>query len=216
MKKIIIFASLLGLFATAWAASVNPDYWYFVRGETPGYRQWVLVDPGNWWMPLAGNEGVSGTGKLTMTASDDKNLPGAINLKWKKQEGWAAVFVAGGSQVDLSAFEHSAQLLLALKVKTPPKQSVTVKMKCGEGCEGGIDIKDSLRNVKKDTWFALPIALDCFVQQGVDLSKIMIPFEIGTAGRLELEIAEIGIRPLDEGYEGCKANPAPGGQGESQ
>ncbi len=207
MKKIIILISLLGLFSSAWAASINPDYWYFVRGDTPENWQWVLTDPGNWWMPLAGNEGSSGTGKLTMAASKDKDLPGAINLKWNKKKEWAGVFVTG-RQVNLSAYEHSAQLLLALKVKKAPKAPVTVKMKC-EGCEGregGIDIQDSLTNVEKDTWFALPIALDCFAKNGVDLSKVTVPFEISTTGRLEVEIAQIGIRPLDEGYEGCAAD----------
>lgn len=186
---------------------INPDFAYFYQGDTPGGWQWVLGDPGNWWMPLAGNEGVSGAGKLTMMASDSKELPGAIKLVWKKTSEWSSGnAVITGRTVDLSRFEQSAQLMLALKLDKRTSKPVYVKMACGDKCEAQVPIHHHLKKMVKKGWFALPIPLDCFVAQGANLKNITSPFSISTEGEMVLHIAEVSISPMPEGDEGCVPN----------
>lgn len=193
--------------AHAGQKEVNPDYAYFYYGDTPGGWQWVLADPGNWWMPLADNEGVSGTGKLAMTAGDSKEFPGAIKLVWSKgKDGDRGDAVITGRTVDLSAYEDKVQLMLALKLETRSAKHVYVKMLCGDKCEGQVAIHHHLKKMKQNEWFALPIPLDCFVEQGVNLKNITSPFVISTTGEMVLDVAEVSLRPMAKGEEGCVPN----------
>ena len=184
------------------AEGPDPRYWYFVNGDTPAEWRWVIADPGNWWQPLEGHSGTSATGKLHLSTSPDQTLPGAVRMIWNKKGNWAGVGISGRT-VDLSPFEHSGKLMIALKVEQRTSKPVEIKMTCGDDCSGKVNISTYIRKAKLDEWFALPIPLDCFAQEGVDLSKIDKPFEIGSESRLILHIAEISILPMEEGEVGC-------------
>lgn len=200
-------ALVVGRPAYSEQADVNPDFAYFFGGDTPGGWHWVLADPGNWWMPLEGNEGVSAAGKLTMSASDSPEFPGAIKLVWGRTREWASgSAIITGRTVDLSAYEHTAELALALKLDDRTIKPVHVKMTCGDKCEGQVSVYQHLKKMNKKGWFALPIPLDCFVAQGVNLKNITSPFGIITEGEMILHIAEVSIRPMAEGDEGCVPN----------
>ncbi|WP_020210158.1 putative glycoside hydrolase [Gilvimarinus chinensis] len=186
-------------------SSPNSNYVYFTQGQTPDPWHWVLADPGNWWMPVEDTGGQSGKGKVSLASAEDKDFPGAISLKWKKSDDWGSVTLSGG-MLDLSKFEHAAELVIALRVNSKVPSTVNVKMACGEGCEAEVNVADNLKNMKRGQWMALPIALDCFSASGVDLSKINWPFSIGTAGKLELDIVEVSLAPMAEGEEGCVPN----------
>ncbi|UTF61565.1 putative glycoside hydrolase [Gilvimarinus sp. DA14] len=183
----------------------NSNFIYFTEGQTPDPWHWVLADPGNWWMPVEDDGGRSANGKVTLTSAKDKDFPGAISLKWKKSDDWGSVTLSGG-MLDISKFEQAAELVIAMRVNTKVPATVNVKMACGEDCEAEVNVADNLKNMKRGQWMALPIALDCFSANGVDLSKVNWPFSIGTAGKLELDIVEISLAPMAEGEEGCVPN----------
>lgn len=204
---LFVVALVVSGVACAGQEKVNADYAYFYYGDTPGDWQWVLADPGNWWMPLAGNEGVSGTGKLTMAAAESPKFPGAIRLVWSKgKDGDRGDAVITGRTVDLSPYQDRAELMLALKLETHSARHVYVKMLCGDKCEGQVAIHHHLKKMKQNEWFALPIPLDCFVEQGVNLKNITSPFLISTTGEMVLDVAEVSLRPMAKGEEGCVAN----------
>jgi beta-glucosidase len=186
-------------------AAVNPDFLYFSKGDTPDGWHWVLADPGNWWMPLQGNEGVSEGKKLVMEPSDSPKFTGAIKLAWSKKENWGGAIITGRS-VDLSAYENTAELVLALKLDTRARKPVYIKMTCGDKCEAQVAIHDHLKKATLNEWFALPIPLDCFVAQGADLKNITSPFSVGTDGRMVLHIAEVSVRAMAADDEGCLPN----------
>jgi hypothetical protein len=187
-------------------SATNPDFFYFHNGDTPENWQWVLADPDKgWWAPLSGNEGAFAGGKLTMEASNAAEFPGAVKLIWSKKGEWGSVKITGRT-VDLSRFEHTAELVLALKLEDRTKKDVKVKMECGDKCEGEVNIVGNLKKVKLNEWFVLPIPLDCFVEQGLDLKNITSPFSIGTDGKMILHVAEIAIQQMAVGDEGCVPN----------
>jgi len=202
MKNIMPLIFMIAFSSQVLAAQPNPAFQYFVNGDTPGNWHWVLSDPSNWWMPLEGNIGTSGSGKLEVSVSPDESFPGAIRLAWNKTGSWAGASIFGQT-VDLSPYENKAQMILAIKVEERSSKPVEIKMICGDDCSGKINISDYIKKAKLNEWFALPIALNCFSLQGVDLSKVNRPFEIGSSSKLVLHLAEISILPLRDGEESC-------------
>lgn len=202
----IIFLLLWFCAATVAAAEeVNPNFIYFSNGQTPGPWQWVVGDPGNWWQPIEDSGGQSARGKVTVANAGDENFPGAVKLQWKKSDDWGNVTLSGG-MLNLAKFEQAAELVVALRVNSKVPGTVNVKMACGEGCEAEFNMADNLKKMARGQWMVLPIALDCFSSAGVDLTKVNWPFAIGTAGKLDLDIAEISLAPIAEGEEGCVPN----------
>lgn len=181
---------------------VNPDFFYFHAGDTPGDWQWVLADKGNWWQPLTGNSGVSGSGKLTIEPVDSKEFGTAVRLEWSKAERLGRASI-GGRSVDLSAFEQRGELMVALKLETRTHKDVSVKLSCGDKCEAQVPILANLKKAPLNQWFVLPIALDCFTLQGATLKNVSSPFSIETEGRLVLQIGEVSIRAMAAGDQGC-------------
>lgn len=195
-----------------WAAShaclaqqPNPNFVYFSGGQTPGNWEWVLGDPGNWWQPIADEGGSSAKSMVTISDAEDGTFPGAKRLTWTKTNAWASATLSGG-MLNLQALEHKAELILALKVESKVPATVNVKMACGDKCEAEVNIAENLKATKQGEWFALPIPLDCFSANGLDLSKVNWPFSIGTGGPLELVVAEISLSAMAEGDEGCVPN----------
>jgi hypothetical protein len=139
--------------------------------------------------------------------SDAQDFPGAVKAVWggvKLKNKWGGLSIGGGT-VDLSAYEHIGQLMLAIRLDSKPNSDVSVKMLCGDGCDPGVvTILKHLKKAKLQEWFALPIPLDCFA--GVDLKKISAPLEIGTDGKMILHIAEVSIHKMAPGDEGCMPN----------
>ena len=188
-------------------AADNPDYFYFNHGDTPENWVWVLGDQDNWWKPIEANEGRSGTGKLTIKAVDYQGKGDAVNLRWNKKDTWAVASIAGRT-IDLSKFEQQAELVIVAKLDRKAVGDIKLAMDCGEKCRGEIPIKDLLNQAKTNTWFVLPIALNCFSKAGVsNLSNVTAPFSIGTNSALSLSIASINIQKMSEGDQGCAPNP---------
>ncbi len=85
---------------------------------------------------------------------------------------------------------------------------VLLSMNCeGEGdepgsCSARIDISEQLNALPQDTWFNVSIDLQCFVDAGIDFSGVVVPFEIGSAGKASLSVADIQFAPkADSGTE---------------
>ncbi|GEA08311.1 glucan 1,4-beta-glucosidase [Alteromonas sp. KUL42] len=85
---------------------------------------------------------------------------------------------------------------------------VLLSMNCeGEGDEAGscsarIDISEQLNALPQDTWSNVSIDLQCFVDAGIDFSGVVVPFEMGSAGKVSLSVADIQFAPkADRGVE---------------
>jgi hypothetical protein len=205
----------------AGGSAAAADLSYFANGDTPGAWHWIVADPANYWIAVEGNQKVSEAKKVTLEPSDAPEFPGAVKVTWdrvdlpSKKGNWGGLSI-GGHTVDLSAYEHTGELVLAMKVDAKPKEDVKLKMLCnpekdGDKCESEISILHNLRSAKLKEWFLLPIPLDCLVEAGTNFSlkKIKTPFEMGTSARMIVHIAEISIQKMAPGDEGCKPNPAP-------
>lgn len=202
LSLVKITISLLYLFGfNTYAQEANPRYSFFDDGETPSAWQWVLSDPKNWWLPISNNTGTSEGGKITITPSEDVTFSGAIKLEWNKSTEYGAISIAGMT-TNLAPYEEKAELLLAVKLEKRGGYT-SIKMGCGENCEGTVNITDQLTQAKLNTWFALAVPLDCFSGKGIDFSKITQPFSIGTDSSMILHIAEIRVTAMKDDDQGC-------------
>lgn len=190
---------------TAYAQnSPNPNYFYLVKGELID-RSIALGDPSNWSVSIQGREGSSAGGKVSVMPVDFKATGDAIQIKWsprKKIQGNLALY---GNPIDLSKFKDAASLTIDMRVDVRPDKDVKIGLDCGYPCRADITINDMIKTMPKGEWFSLPLPLNCFKSDNLDLSKINGPFFIATEGKFTVSITNILLEKLPEGDKGCAA-----------
>ncbi len=187
----------------ALAANPNPNFNYIVSGEIIAGWGIQLGDPDNWSTAVTNRQGKSASGKVSVEPSDFQAKGDALKFSWSPRKdvpGNAAIY---GSPIDLSSFENTGALVLDLKVAVKPDKDVTLGMDCGYPCGGKLHIKPNLANLKIDQWSSLPIPLNCFTKEGMDLKKVNGPLVMSTNGKLTLEITNVRLQKLEEGDKGC-------------
>ncbi|WP_421132788.1 glycoside hydrolase family 3 protein [Alteromonas sp. A079] len=101
----------------------------------------------------------------------------------------------------------SAQLLLdsALTMSVNRHSAITAPLTIGMNCEGEgdapgscstqINISEQLNALPIDTWSTLSVDLQCFANQGIDFSGLVVPFEVGSAGSASISVADVQFTP---------------------
>jgi beta-glucosidase len=77
-------------------------------------------------------------------------------------------------------------------------------MRCGEGCEGRIDITEALTRSRVGEWWTMKLRLRHFASAGADLSHVTTPFLLATDGTLALRFADVRLEPPLDGSEPCE------------
>jgi len=95
-------------------------------------------------------------------------------------------------------------LAFDVMVEEPPSAPVYAAMRCGEGCEGRIDITEALDRSVVGEWRTMRLQLRHFADAGADLSHITTPFLLATEGTLALLFAEIRLEPTVEDDDPCE------------
>ncbi|RYD96971.1 MAG: 1,4-beta-D-glucan glucohydrolase, partial [Sphingomonadales bacterium] len=114
---------------------------------------------------------------------------GAQLLSWPA--GPATVRIGGG---DLN-LEREANADLSIQISYKLVTSATGKVELlmeGGANKGAIDAT-SLFTGQTDSWRTAKILLKCYVQNGVDLSKVTAPFVVRASGPLSFAVADIRI-----------------------
>ena len=103
---------------------------------------------------------------------------------------------------DLSAqLLNNAALTFSVNRHSEINAPVNLAMNCeGEGdaagsCSTNIDISEQLKALPRETWSTLSIDLQCFVEEGIDFTGLVVPFELGSAGKASLSVADIQFTP---------------------
>jgi hypothetical protein len=202
LKTLIALASASLLSIAADAQQLNPNYFYLVKGELIG-RSISLGDPTNWSTGLAGREGASAGGKVTVAPTSFKAEGDAIQITWAPRKKMQGNFGLYGNPVDLSKFKDSASLTIDMRVDVKPDKNVNIGLDCGYPCRADLSINKMIKSMPKGEWFSLPLPLNCFKSDNFDLSKINGPFSIATDGKFTVSITNIRLEKLPEGEKGC-------------
>ncbi len=202
--KTLLSCASLGLLmaSSAQAQNLNPNYFYLVKGELIS-RSIALGDPSNWNTSLQGREGKSAGGKVEVAPIDFKATGDAIQIKWsprKKVQGNLSLY---GNPIDLSKYKDSASLTIDMRIDVKPDKNVNIGLDCGYPCRADLSINGMIKKMPKGEWFSLPLPLNCFKSDNLDLSKINGPFSIATDGKFTVSITNIRLEKLPEGEKGC-------------
>ncbi len=185
-------------------AGPNPNFNYIQNGQAVTGWGLQLGDPDNWSLPLESNrKGKSAGGKVVVEPVDFKASGDAIKIVWKSNKNSKGVFSIGGAPIDLSKFENEGALVFDIRLDTKPDKDVTIGMSCGYPCRGEMHVANILKDLPKDEWTSLPIPLNCFTKEGLDIKKVSGPFDINTEGKLGLSITNVRLQKLPEGEKGC-------------
>jgi beta-glucosidase len=115
-----------------------------------------------------------------------------------KEKG--SVLFTSNYAIDLTQYKN-AESTMALTVRlddtftSSREQAVNLTMLCGEGCQGDINISQTLVSLAPKQWHELVVDLQCFEKQGADLSNIFTPFSINTDAKLSVDFTDVAIVP---------------------
>lgn len=209
-------ALVLTGFFTAQASSfgTDPVSSYLTQGKAVGNWTASIGNGLNYYIPLKDQQADTTRGNLTVRPAQQNAKGDALNLKWrgrKVKNEWGgnalydSTFSLGRSNADISSVKELAALVLNIKVLRAPNALTKLTMQCNNSnkCTGELPINTALGKLPKDQWLNVPIPLSCFDKSGqFDFSKVT-SISIGTQGKMEIELANIGLAPLPEGAAGC-------------
>ncbi len=120
---------------------------------------------------------------------------GELNATWSGK-GEAQLFVAhNGPQDYTEYFEQDAALVIVLKVVSPPKRKVTIRMGCGYPCAANADVTKLLKALPEEQWLRVSFDLKCFVESGLNIRNVDTPLLLTTTGKMAISITDVGIFP---------------------
>lgn len=114
----------------------------------------------------------------------------------------AGISFSSSFREDLSfELEQKSALVMTLKRDSDVLEAVNIAMSCeSEGdvagsCRAEVDIQQQLKAIPKGQWREIAIDLQCFVEAGVQLDKIVSPFALSTHGAVKLSFSDIRFMP---------------------
>ena len=200
---LVIATSLIASNTQAEDKKVNASFNYILDGKMVNGWGMQLGDPTNWGTPVADRTGHSAGEKLSVEPADYQGKGDAIKLTWDPKKDMRGIFAVYGAPIDLSAVENDVAIVYDMKIDVMPNKDAFIGMDCGYPCGGELHMKKTLSRFKKGEWFSLPIAINCFSKEKVDLKKVNGPIKISTDGKMTLEIANVRLQRLADGDKGC-------------
>ncbi len=201
-------------------AQQDPLVTYVSEGKPVAPWQATIGNALNWSVPVKDQSAETERKNLTVSASKKNKEGDALLLKWKgkKVKGqWGgnilydSSFTLTKNKIDLSSVKDKAAITFDIKINRSPNEATHLAMQCNYNnntCQSKFPLKQVLKQLPKDEWFSLPIPLACFSQttQGTDFDykNITSILSIATQGKLEIEIANIGLTAMPEGKTGCQ------------
>ncbi len=177
---------------------------YFRGGSVAPWRLYV-GDERNWAVKTVG--GITSTwdrDNLVVTVVDRELQEDARAARWAGYD-LAILYLEAAPAVDLTP-EASDCMVLAfdVMVEEAPSAPVYAAMRCGEGCEGRVDITETLARSPVGEWKTMKLRLRHFGDSGADLSHITAPFLLATEGSLALRFADVRLEGTAEGDLPCE------------
>ena len=94
-----------------------------------------------------------------------------------------------------SEIEAKSVLSFDYKIMNSPDKPVTLNMQCeGEGeCGASLNITDKLQS--SEDWQNITVDLQCFVDKGMKMADLVVPFQLETTGQLKIGLSNIQLIP---------------------
>lgn len=166
----------------------------FTAGRAAGGRQLFIATDG---MAPQSVELAATLPSLQARAADRSAQEDSRRFTWTGP-AMASVLIREPAGRDLQREANGElALIIDLRVDAPPTAAVPLMMRCGDGCAGSVDVAPQLRAAAGKGWTRIAVPLARIAAAGADMARIDTPFELGTAGRLDLTISGIRIGSAD-------------------
>ena len=155
-----------------------------------------LASPTKRWGPQEIGEDLNARWSLPPERPDIELSTTQINtqqdaklLRWS---GPARLLFWSPQRAALGAYPEAA-LAFDIRIEQPPQGQVLLSMACGEGCGAELDLSRVLKRLRAGEPHSLKIPLACFVERGLDASRVDEPFNLSTAAPFTAAIAHIRV-----------------------
>lgn len=166
---------------------------YFDRGALAPGIAWRVADDDSAGQEVASLPSGNASSGLAISAVDRLAQEDARRLRWSGDRAARAWMQLDAAQ-DLSREGNAgASLVLALRLDAAPMGPVQVRLTCGPGCAGGVNIEAALAKLPKGEWTTLGIPLGCFQQAGAELARVDGVLEVSTATALDFSVSRVAL-----------------------
>jgi beta-glucosidase len=179
-------------------ASAGADGVIFGRGALPAGWSFGLAEEGGAVLPVTGNAGATGTGRLRLSGTDRRAQEDARTLTWTGAGGASARVIAA-QPLDISR-ESNGELSLVIEYRVDAAPTAPVRLEMGGS---GFPVTGALRAAAPGQWATLAVPLRCFARAGADMQRMVVPFAIATSGRLTLSVSDIRIASANVPQDRC-------------
>lgn len=190
----------------------------FVNGANQGDYVLRIGGPSNWGgidvnMDPAAVTTLPG-GEISVSTEDGTTQFSAKRFDWASLSQMYSQTSDAGAGTDLSPYANSeTSIQFRVKVNEPPSTGiVNMAVHCVYPCAAEINIASMLSAMPVGEWMDVSVPLQCFLDEGLDITNINTPFLIFTDGAMDLSLENIHWAPFTAGpTPDCDAlsNPAP-------
>ncbi len=130
---------------------------------------------------------------IEVKAVDHDVQEDARNIKWNGDRK-AEVYVSVNNDMDFSQYLEDGVLSFDMKYNAPIDDGFSIRMNCGEDCDGGVSINTLFDESKLGSWDTISVSLQCFKNEGVDLSKIKAGFVVQSTAAADVDFGEVVLK----------------------
>lgn len=128
---------------------------------------------------------------LKVRTRDRRIQEDSLEISWS---GAAHLSLFSPFPVDLLGYlEADTSLHFDIK-KLNITSEVVMKMECMEPCDNKLDLTPTLEKIPDKNWSTIAIPLSCLSKNGVQLGKIMAPFELHSNAGTQLLLSDVVIK----------------------
>ncbi|MFT5774414.1 glycoside hydrolase family 3 N-terminal domain-containing protein [Hyphomonas sp.] len=176
----------------------------FMRGEAVAPFNLFLGDSSNPNTPVDALVGQSIGGAVSTRGLDYKAQEDARVFTWSGNKAGTAKLQAGRS-IDLTRQGDPSEMFVQIEwqIISAPEGEFRVILDCGEGCEGGMEISQYLSDQPKEEWISSSFPLSCFVEQGLDPTKVQTAFSLSTDAKFSIALYAVSISRFPGTKQSC-------------
>lgn len=165
----------------------------FGSGRLPAGWTLSLRDEGGIAIPIEGNAGATGSGRLRIAGVDRRAQEDARRFTWNGS-GPASVIFAAAQPLDiLREANGELSVVVDYRVDSAPTGTVTLGLQCGPECLNSVPITGELRSAPIGEWRTIAVPLRCLAKTDADMRRVIAPLVIGSTGALTLSVSDARI-----------------------
>lgn len=191
------------------SGEVMNDSRYFTAGKAAAPWQLHLIDNGKTTVVENATQ-VSSQRAVTVRAADRKQQEDTLIIDWHNK-AIVAIAHAQGESINLSR-HGTADMALEFdyQILSSSGKPVRIGLACGKDCGSYFDVTELFKNNVGKGWRSAEVMLRCFndvapITGEFHLEHITSPFVLNSEGELQLQVANIRLKP-NEGQAGCQMN----------